>query len=68
MMAIGGLGTGNELSLARRNGIVAMEALWACGFSSGWGPMPYIITTEVAAPRLRDLTSRVGFAVNVLTK
>lgn len=68
MMTMGGLGIETPVSLPRRNGIVAMIAVWACGFSSGWGPMAYVITTEVSAARLRDLTSRLGFAVNVITK
>jgi hypothetical protein len=67
MMTMAGLGINTPVSLAARNGIVSMLAIWACGFSSGWGPLAYVITSEVASARLRDLTTRVGFGVNVVT-
>jgi MFS transporter, SP family, sugar:H+ symporter len=68
MITMAGLGIEEPVSLGRRNGIVAMISLFACGFSTGWGPVPYVITTEVSSLRLRDHTSRIGFTVNVVTK
>jgi putative effector of murein hydrolase LrgA (UPF0299 family) len=68
MIIMAGLGIEEAVSLGLRNGIVGMISLFACGFSTGWGPVPYVITTEVSSLRLRDHTSKIGFTVNVVTK
>lgn len=67
MMTMGGLGIG-AVTDARKNGIIAMMALFPLGFSTGWAPLSYVVTTEISALRLRDLTSRVGFTTNVIMK
>ncbi|PKS08488.1 hypothetical protein jhhlp_004872 [Lomentospora prolificans] len=66
MMTMGALGLETPVTNARKNGIVAMLSVFVCGFSMGWAPLSYVITTEVSALRLRDLTARVGFTVNVV--
>ena len=68
MMTMGSLGIQQPVSLGRRNGIVGMIAVFACGFSLGWAPMSYVVTTEISALRLRDMTSRVAFTTNVAMK
>ncbi|KAF4966850.1 hypothetical protein FSARC_5529 [Fusarium sarcochroum] len=66
MMTMGGLGIETPVDDARKKGVLAMMALFACGFSMGWAPLSYVVTTEISALRLRDLTSRVGFTANVI--
>ncbi|KAI9148981.1 Major facilitator-type transporter ecdD [Paramyrothecium foliicola] len=66
MMIMGGLGVDVPVTVGRKNGIVSMISIFACGFSLGWAPMTYVVATEVSALRLRDLTARVGFTVNVI--
>lgn len=68
MMTMGGLGVNMPVTDSRKNGIVSMISIFACGFSIGWAPMTYVVTTEVSALRLRDLTARVGFTANVIFK
>jgi hypothetical protein len=67
MIAMGALGIQEPVSVARRNGIVGTICIFVSGYSMGWAPMTYILTTELSALRLRDLTSRVGFTTNVCT-
>ncbi|KAL6407964.1 RGT2-Sensor of high external glucose concentration [Ilyonectria robusta] len=66
MMVMGGLGIGSPVSTARKNGIISMMAVFPLGFAMGWAPLTYVVVTEISALRLRDVTSRVGFTVNVI--
>ncbi|RGP60773.1 hypothetical protein FSPOR_10454 [Fusarium sporotrichioides] len=66
MITMGGLGIESPVDEARKTGVISMMAIFACGFSLGWAPLVYVVTTEVSALRLRDLTSRVGFTTNVI--
>ncbi|KAJ3543506.1 hypothetical protein NM208_g2130 [Fusarium decemcellulare] len=66
MTTMGGLGIESPVADDRKRGVLAMMAIFACGFSMGWAPLSYVVTTEVSALRLRDLTSRVGFTTNVI--
>lgn len=68
MITMGSLGIEDPISVGRRNGIIAMIAVFVCGFSMGWAPLSYVITTEVSAPKLRDMTARIGFTTNVVIK
>lgn len=68
LLGMGGLGTATPVTTAEKKGIISMMALMAVGFAGGWGPMAYVVTTEVSALRLRDHTARLGFCVNVLFK
>lgn len=68
MMVMGGLGIGSPVSTARKNGIISMMAVFPLGFAMGWAPLTYVVVTEISALRLRDVTSRVGFTVNVIMK
>lgn len=68
MITMGSIGIETPVDDARKKGILAMMAIFACGFSMGWAPLGYVITTEISSLRLRDLTSRVGFTTNVVMK
>lgn len=65
---MGGLGTASPVTSEMKIGIVSMIAVMAFGFSIGWGPLTYVVSTELPALRLRDKTLRVGFVVNVVLK
>ncbi|VUC31109.1 unnamed protein product [Clonostachys rosea] len=66
LFTMGGLGVQSPVPTANMRGIVAMIAVFTIGFATGWGPLTYVVTTEVSSLRLRDLNSRVGFTVNVI--
>ncbi|KEZ40912.1 hypothetical protein SAPIO_CDS7913 [Scedosporium apiospermum] len=59
-------GVATPVPVERKTAIVAVMALFVFGFGAGWGPLPYVLATEIPALRLRDHTSRIGFGVNVL--
>ncbi|KAM0328319.1 hypothetical protein ACHAPQ_007190 [Fusarium lateritium] len=66
MMTMGGLGIVSPVDDSRKKGVISMMAVFASGFAMGWAPLVYVVTTEISALRLRDLTSRVGFTTNVI--
>lgn len=68
LMTMGGLGTRESTDRGIAIGIVSMMVIMGVGFAIGWGPMTYIVSTELPALTLRDKTLRVGFGVNVLFK
>ncbi|KAH8702208.1 general substrate transporter [Talaromyces proteolyticus] len=65
LMTMGGLGINEPVTTSRMKGIISMIVIFGVGFSCGWGPLTYVVATEVSSLRLRDHTSRVGFGVNV---
>lgn len=42
-----------------------MYMVLALGFSLSWGPQTYMVTTELPALRLRDMTLQLGLVTNV---
>lgn len=68
LFTMGGLGVQSPVPTANMRGIISMIAVFAIGFATGWGPLTYVVTTEVSSLRLRDLNSRIGFTVNVVFK
>ncbi|KAH8200176.1 hypothetical protein TruAng_005688 [Truncatella angustata] len=66
LFAMGGLGVQSPVSTERKRGIVGMLSLFGVSFATGWGPLTYVVATEVSALRLRDQTARLGFGVNVV--
>lgn len=68
LITMGSLGTPSVITPNLKIAIVAMLALMACGFSIGWAPLCYVVTTEIPALKLRDHTLRLGFFVNVVMK
>ncbi|KAL4881978.1 general substrate transporter [Aspergillus karnatakaensis] len=65
LLIMGGLGVNEPVTTARMKGVISLMVIFGVGFATGWGPMTYVVTTEVTSLRLRDYTSRLGFAVNV---
>lgn len=67
LFAMGGLGLGNSSSFGHKAGEVAMLSVFGASFSFAWGPMTYIVTTELPALRLRDRSQRVASLTNIIT-
>jgi MFS transporter, SP family, sugar:H+ symporter len=68
LFAMAGIGTAAIVTTPMANGIVALLTIFGIGFSIGWAPLTYVVTTEIMSPRLRDITARFAFLVNVVTK
>jgi hypothetical protein len=68
LLTMASLGVEDPVTTPRMKGVVAMIVVFGCGFASGWGPLTYVVVTEVTSLRLRDHTSRFGFAINVCFK
>lgn len=66
-MTMGGLGTASSPSFEVKTGIVAMISVFAFGFSLGWAPLTYVVTTELPSLHLRDQSQRIASLVNVVT-
>ncbi|KAI0475147.1 general substrate transporter [Xylariaceae sp. FL0804] len=67
LIVMGSLGVPQPVSHGMKIGIISMLAFMITGFSVGWGPLTYVVSTEVPSARLRDLTVRSGFFTNVVT-
>ncbi len=68
LFTMAGAGVDTPVSAVRKNLIVAMIAVFGVGFATGFGPITYVVSSEVPSLRLRDETARVGFGTNVLFK
>lgn len=68
LFTMGGVGLAHSPSLAQKQVIVAATALSSASLCFSWDPLTYVVTTEVAASKLRDKTQRVASGVNVATK
>ncbi|KAH6697374.1 general substrate transporter [Plectosphaerella plurivora] len=66
LITMGGLGVQEPVPDNLKRGVVGVMALFGPSFALGWGPLCYVVATEVTSMRLRDKTSRIGFFVNVL--
>jgi hypothetical protein len=62
---MGGLGLQNPVSYEHKSGEVAMLLLFTASFLWAWGPLTYVVTTELPALRLRDRSQRVASIVNI---
>ena len=62
---MGGLGLQSPLSYGHKSGEVAMLMCSTVAFLWAWGPLTYVVTTELPALRLRDRSQRVASAVNI---
>jgi SP family sugar:H+ symporter-like MFS transporter len=65
IMIVGALGTIDNPGPQVKIAIVAMVTVFGCGFIFAWAPLTYVVTTEVPALRLRDLSQRTASIVNV---
>lgn len=64
---MGGLGLQNPISYEHKCGEVAMLLVFSVAFLWAWGPITYVVTTELPALRLRDRSQRVASIVNIFT-
>lgn len=60
-----GLGTPANVTYDMKSGIVAAFFLFGVGFSLGWAPISHILSSEIPASRLRDMTYRTASVVNI---
>ena len=68
-LVLGGIGsTGWPLAKPYPTVGVIMLVVLTSGFSLGFAPLANVITTEVTALRLRDMTQMVGSFMNVVSK
>lgn len=67
LFAMGGLGLAGSSTYSHKAGEVAMLSVFGAAFSFAWGPMTYIVTTELPALRLRDRSQRVASLTNIIT-
>lgn len=67
LVAMGGLGLRGTGAFAHKAGEAAMLSLFASAFSFAWGPLTYVVTTEMPALRLRDRSQRVASLTNIAT-
>ncbi|KAL4867028.1 hypothetical protein BDV12DRAFT_172062 [Aspergillus spectabilis] len=65
LLIMGGLGVNEPVTTPRMKGVIALMVVFGVGFATGWGPLTYVVVTEVTSLRLRDYTSRLGFGINV---
>lgn len=63
---MGGIGLIEDPSTTAKTAIVAMVTIFGCGFILAWAPLTYVVTTEVAPLRLRDVMQRTASTVNVI--
>lgn len=68
LITMAGLGVIEPVTTQRMKGVISLMVVFGVGFASGWGPLTYVVVTEVSSLRLRDHTSRLGFAINVCFK
>lgn len=68
LLTMGGLGTITPATDQINIAIVSMMVIYLAGFTFGWAPVVYILTSELPSARLRDITFRSGSVVNVVTK
>ncbi|KAL6232586.1 hypothetical protein BDW75DRAFT_242803 [Aspergillus navahoensis] len=65
LITMAGLGVNEPVTTQRMKGVISLTVLFGVGFASGWGPLTYVVVTEVSSLRVRDHTSRLGFAISV---
>lgn len=67
LVAMGSVGTVHAPTRSEKTAIVALLSVFSFGFSIGWAPLTYVVTTELPALYLRDQSQRVASLVNVVT-
>ncbi|KAJ9154933.1 Hexose transporter HXT13 [Pleurostoma richardsiae] len=65
LFTMGGLGLQSPPSFGHKGGEVAMLVVFGAGFLYSWGPITYVVTTELPALRLRDRSQRVASMMNI---
>lgn len=62
---MGSVGSQSPLTFSHKAGIVASLAIFVFGFGVAWGPLTFVVITELPALRLRDQSQRVGALTNI---
>jgi len=65
LIIMGALGLETPASYGHKSGEIAMLVIGTAGFSLGWAPITYVVTTEIPALRLRDRSQRVASIMNI---
>ncbi|KAI5780986.1 general substrate transporter [Geopyxis carbonaria] len=65
-IAVGICGLHAGASVAAQRGIVAFVLIYIFGFAFSWGPLAWVITSEIATNSLRERTQALGGASNIL--
>lgn len=65
LLTMGGLGTAHPVTRQESTAIASMVAIFGVGFGLGWGPLTYVVVTELPALSLRDHSQRVSFLTNI---
>ncbi|KAF4996395.1 hypothetical protein FDECE_12474 [Fusarium decemcellulare] len=68
LMAMGGLGTVGNPSDQIKAGIVAMMVVFTFGYALGWAPTAHILSAEIPALTVRDMTYRSASVLNIATQ
>lgn len=65
LFTMGGLGTAHTITRPESTAIASMVAIFGVGFGLGWGPLTYVVVTELPALSLRDHSQRISFLTNI---
>lgn len=65
LFTMGGLGTASPVTFSESTAIAAMMAIFGAGFGLGWGPLTYVVITELPALSLRDHSQRISSLTNI---
>ncbi|OZJ01990.1 hypothetical protein BZG36_04686 [Bifiguratus adelaidae] len=65
LLTMGSLGTIADKSVVVKQAIVSMVLVYSFGYSVGWAPLTYVLSTELPSPALREDTLRVAYTVKI---
>ncbi|EXM16541.1 Major facilitator, sugar transporter-like [Fusarium oxysporum f. sp. vasinfectum] len=68
LMTMGGLGTVSDPSSQIKAGIVSMMVVFTFGYALGWAPTAHILSAEIPALTVRDMTYRSASVLNITTQ
>lgn len=68
LMTMGGLGTISNPSNEIKAGIVSMMVIFTFGYAVGWAPTAHILSAEIPALTVRDMTYRSASVLNIATQ
>ncbi|RPA99055.1 sugar transporter [Choiromyces venosus 120613-1] len=66
-IAVGIAGMKSDGNIAAQRAIVAFVLIYVFGFAASWGPLAWVITSEVSTNTLREKTQALGSASNILS-
>ncbi|KAM0295982.1 hypothetical protein ACHAPM_010699 [Fusarium culmorum] len=68
LMTMGGLGTISDPSNQIKSGIVSMMVVFTFGYALIWAPTAHILSAEIPALTVRDMTYRSASVLNIATQ